>query len=430
MKKLTILFLLFSVAVKAQVTFASYGAIGGDAIDDTAAIQAAIDAENSLIGDGGEYLINGTLDFDQSFSHDIDWNGSTLKATVSMVWNVPMILIDKRTSNGGYTAMSNLTINGNNLATRGVRIFSRPILDDVDVQNFTHASGSGNSPAGFDLEFNDDDDAYGTWDFNNCDVNNIVGVNDGTIQNALGAANGVLVSHEELMSQTTRLYMRNGSITNCWGEDAQNIALFSTGIDISYSNIMQEFEDMVLDGWERRSVKGFTGNQKWTRVEFNEPDPNNPNIQGAGDIAGFLVFGAGSGATGAKNIILEDCTINGTGYYGRVTFTDADDVHVNNTTFNSQLTIWFEQYIGDFDFCGNTVASGVQIRDNSYDRVPSDGTNSDVKFGYNNTFADGYASFVSQFGFYNYSQSTLSCPEVEAPVSNQKRKNSIIGVIN
>jgi hypothetical protein len=63
-------------------------------------------------------LISQTLDIDQSFAHTIEWRGATIISSTALN---PMILVDKRASNGGLTTMRHLALDGSQTATRTTR---------------------------------------------------------------------------------------------------------------------------------------------------------------------------------------------------------------------------------------------------------------------------------------------------------------------
>ncbi len=359
------------------VNFSAYGAVGDGLTDDTAALQSALDSESSLIADAGKtFLISSKLDIDQAFEHIIEWNGSTIITNNTLN---PIIKIDKRASNGGLTSMQNLTVNGNEVASRGVEVNSKVSLYNVDATGYRQPSSV--SPAGFYINFYNDDDAYGDWVFDGCDVDNIVGASNGKTTDSLGAANGYLIYWRAVLSTSTTLIVKNAAVHDCWGEDAQTIAIFSSGLDISYSAGSMEFSNLDLYNWERRCVKAFTGNSTWTNCRFTDPNPSDSNLYSSNK-SGMVVMGAGSGATGGDNILFESCTFTGRGYDGRVIPINTDNTSFKNCIFDSGSAIALTGSIGDVTICNNNFSSSSTIY--GYGSVSYKGT---IGIGTNNTAA-------------------------------------------
>jgi len=364
------------------VNFSTYGAVGDGKKDDTKAIQAALDAEESLVAnDGAIFLISSKLDIDQKFAHTIDWNGATIitKAKLS-----PMIKVDKRSSNGGLTTMTNLNIDGNGIAQRGIECNSKVNLSNFEVDSFLQSTTA--SPAGVYIHVYNDADCYGDWIFDNVNVSDVRGADNGVTTDSWGAANGYLIYWVQVPNSPTKLIVKNGEVHDCWGEDAQAIGTFSSGIDISFSNGSMEFTNMNLYDWERRCVKNFTGNTTWTNCTFTDPSPNNPNLSSKNK-SGMVVFGMGSGAKGGDNTVFNNCNFVGKGYDGRVIGLQNDKVELNNCTFSGGAKLAFTMSIGDVTICNNVFESGSTIYDynissSNYTGVVSIGTNNSGSSGY------------------------------------------------
>ena len=344
-----------------KVNFRIYGAVGDGVADDTAALQAALDAEAELVADpGATFLISRTVEVDQDFAHTIDWNGSMIVTTSPLN---PMLLVDKRQSDGGLTSMRDLFVDGGRMATRGVELNSRVDLVNVDVARFRQVASS---PAGFYINFHDDPDAYGTWNFDQCDVSDVVGASNDITGDGVGAANGYLIYWRAVPSSRITLDVRNATVSGCWGEDAQNVALFSPGIDISDSSSGTLWTNMTFLDWERRSIKGFAANNTFVECRFTDPDPGDPNLYSSNK-SGLVVVGAGSGATGADNQMFESCSFRGRGYDGRVIVTDSTNVQFNNCAWNGGADLRFTSFgfggVGDVSVCASSFGSGSTIED-------------------------------------------------------------------
>ena len=354
--------------VDPRVNVGTYGAVGDGVADDTAALQAAFDAEPDLVADpDATFLITQTLDVDQGFAHTIDWNGSTVITSTPLN---PMIRVDKRGSGGGLTSMQNLFVDGNRTSTRGLELNSRVDLDNVDAAGFRQVASS---PAGFYINFYDDPEAYGTWSFDGCDVSDVVGASNDITGDGVGAANGYLIYWREIPTSTVTLDVRNATVTGCWGEDAQNVALFSPSIDISGSTSGTRWTNMTFLDWERRSIKGFAANNTFVNCRFTDPDPSDPNLYSSNK-SGLIAVGAGSGATGADNQTFESCSFNGRGYDGRVIVTDSTNVQFNNCTWNGGADLRFTSFgfggVGEVQSLRVDVWSGLDDQRLRSDLVP------------------------------------------------------------
>ena len=369
------------------VNFSKYGAVGDGKKDDTKAIQAALDAEESLVADeGATFLISSKLDIDQKFEHTIDWNGATIITTAKLS---PMIKVDKRSSNGGLTTMTNLNINGNGVAQRGIECNSIVNLSNFEVDKFRQSTTA--SPAGVYIHVYNDADCYGDWIFDNVNVSDVRGADNGVTTDSWGAANGYLIYWVQVPSSPTKLIVKNGEVHDCWGEDAQAIGTFSSGIDISFSNGSMEFTNMNLYDWERRCAKNFTGNTTWTNCTFTDPSPSNPNLSSKNK-SGMVVFGMGSGAKGGDNTVFNNCNFVGKGYDGRVIGLQNDKVEFNNCTFSGGARLAFTMAIGDVTICNNVFESGSSIYDYNISASKYTGQ---VLIGTNNSGSSNYIDLDS-----------------------------------
>jgi len=338
------------------VNFSKYGAVGDGKADDTKAIQAALDAESSLVANSGAvFKISSTLNIDQGFVHTINWNGATIITSSKLS---PMIQVDKRQSNGGLTTMTDLNIDGNKVAQRGIECNTRVNLTNFEVDRFRQSSTA--SPAGVYIHVYNDAECYGDWVFDNVNVSDVRGADNGVTTDSWGAANGYLIYWVDVPSSPTKLIVKNGEVHDCWGEDSQTIGTFSSGIDISYSNGSMEFINMNFYDWERRCVKNFTGNTTFTNCTFTDPSPTNPNLSSKNK-SGMVVVGMGSGAKGGDNTVFNNCTFTGTGYDGRVIALQNDYVEFNNCTFTGGSRLAFTMWIGDVTICNSVFGAGSSI---------------------------------------------------------------------
>jgi hypothetical protein len=399
MKQFIVIFFL-SACSYGQVNFSTYGAVGDGVADDTAELQAALDAEVSLIADpGATFRISSRIDIDIVSGQIIDWNGATI--TTNSALN-PMMEVDKRSANGGTTTMTDLIMDGNEVAYRGIQVDSRVVFTNVDIFSFRQPVLEV-SPAGFYINYYNDGDSYGDWIFDGCDVYDIVGTSNSNLTDAWGAANGYLIYWREVPTSTTKITIKNASVHDCWGEDAQTMAVFSVNINMSGSLGSLEINNMDLYDWERRNLKIFSGNTTVIGGTISDPSPSNPNIQ-EGTKSGLVAFGTGSQATGGDNIIFEGVTFIGLGYDGRVIPTNTSNSAFRNCIFTG-ASVAFTVDMGDFDICNSEfgVSSIFGASIYSYNEGTDYGQ---IQIDTNNTYTEGSPIDITG---YSYVETALEC---------------------
>lgn len=325
---------------KSYVNFKQFGAVGDGKTDDTAAIQNALDSEENLFADANAtFLISKQLDIDQNFEHDIDWNGANIFTNTNLLY---MFVVDKRSKNGGQTNMKNLLLNANKIASRGFLIHSKVNFKNVDAKGFRHVGSQ--SPAAFQLRGFDDDDAYGTWVFDGCDVDDIVTASDGSITNSKGAGNSVLMEWQEVPNTAVIWNWKNSTIQNCWGEDSGLFYIqdFTPNDAIGGTDNKLVAENMIFQNVERRALKGFSSNIYMYDCIFRDPAPNDQRIYSSSK-SGLAVFG-GDNNSGAEFV---RCQFEGKGYDGRLIATGVTDFLIKDCVFKGGADIAFTQIIGN-----------------------------------------------------------------------------------
>lgn len=121
------------------VSVKDFGAVGDGVTDDTLAIQAAItyckaSKTKNLTIPAGVYLVSSTLDFDvlKVFGEGVQWQSGL---ATELRANASNILVAKIGSSG---RLSNLVVNGNNLALWGLMVGgARSTLDSIEVVRCT-----------------------------------------------------------------------------------------------------------------------------------------------------------------------------------------------------------------------------------------------------------------------------------------------------
>ena len=365
------------------VNFSTFGAKGDGITDDTQAIQAALNTESKLVANAGaKFKISNTLKINQSFEHTIDWNGAKILTSSNLN---PMINIDKRASNGGITAISNLTIDGKRSATRGVHIYSRVNFTNIEITDFYQTSTS--SPAGIMVQVYDDPDAHGNWIFDNVNITKTVGASNGIITDSWGASNSMLLYWKQVPTSATNISIKNGSFNGSWGEDSGLLYVLD---QTSGKNIGGSLGSVIVDNMdfydsERRAIKGFSGNLTFNNSTFADPLPNDPNIQ-KGTKSGLVVIGSDG-----NNVKFINCEFVNKGYDGRVIAALAHKLEIKNSTFKSGATFAITLGVKDVLICNNTFEGGSIYAYN----IPSTAYNGQISIGTNNTGPSGYIKLDS-----------------------------------
>jgi hypothetical protein len=331
MKKIIYIVMLLPLMLMAQANFSTYGAVGNGVADDTAALQSALDNEPNLIADANStFRITSQLDIDAVSNQIIDWNNSTVVAANSMN---PCIRISKLTSNGGTTAMSNLVMDGNDVATRGIYSETRVVFNNVSVKDFNQGGQGNSSAAGFFFRVKDDADSMGEWTMNDCSVTNLVGASIGPTTNCVvasnvdGSVNGVLFYWDVAPTTETILTWNNLNVDGMWGDDGGGVFINNAeGLENTTSK--QIFNGGSIKNCERRALKGFSSNMEFNNVTFESPISTNPNIQ-CGTVSGMVVFGGRQ----RENIFFDGCTFIGTPYEGRVIPISLNNWSIKNSLF-------------------------------------------------------------------------------------------------
>jgi hypothetical protein len=350
--KYLIILLLFPIFLTAQVNFSTYGATNnGTTDDDTAELQAALDAESNLIADANAtFFISGKLDIDTRVGQTINWNGATIITNSRLN---PAINIDKKTVNGGATTMSNLTLDGNDLVVRGIYMESRVVFNNIIVKDLNQGSQGTSSPAGIYARVKNDADSFGAWEFNNVSILNLVGTSNGSISNCViasntdGSVNGVLWYWDIAPTTQTTVTWNNLTVDGMWGDDGGGVFI-NDNVGMKNTTSGHIFNGGIIKNCERRALKGFSSNMTFNNVTFEDVVPANPNIQ-CGTISGLVVFGSSQRA----NVDFDGCTFVGHGYDGRIIPIAVEDWSIKNSTFTGGA------YVTMTNLNGTNVINGL-----------------------------------------------------------------------
>lgn len=410
MKRLIYILLLLPFLGLSQVNFSTYGAVGNGIADDTAALNAALAAETNLIADpGATFKISNKLLIETRSNQVIEWNNSEILCATRYV-DDGIIKIKKGASNGGTTTMNNLVLNGNNVLVRGIYIETRVVFNNVTVTNLNQGSQGTVSPAGIYVRVKNDADSFGTWEFNDVTVTNLVGTSSGPNSNCVvasntdGSVNGILWYWDVKPTTQTIVTWNNLYVDGMWGDDGGGVFI-NDNVGMKTSTSKHVFNNSTINNCERRALKGFSSNMEFNNVTFEDALPSDPNIQ-CGTISGLVVFGSSQRA----NIHFDNCTFIGHNYDGRVIPIAVEDWSIKNSTFTGGA------YIAMTNLNGTNVINGL-IEANNFGTLgyiskygtSGSWTNGSIGIDTNNTWGGGSPDIrLSGSEYYSYTSSTVA----------------------
>lgn len=421
---LYILFLLPFLGVS-QVNMWTYDTGNGGNNDGTlqqSEVQAALDNESNLIVDPLATLnFSSLVAIDQIAVQTIDWNGSTIEKNFSTDY---ALWINKAGMSGSNTTMIDLIIDGNSNHGSLMFINARTQLTNVEAHSATENTSSG-GPRGIYISVTDNVGLVGEWVFDNVHLHDIK--NDfraGIAQPGTGNAQGLQINWPVTVSGAgMQFVMKNSTIENIYGDEADGIIINSPNHDISGTNNTLWFENMTMRNCERRVLKGYIGNGTWIGGNVHAADRTNPNIDTRSAPGGLFNIGAGSSADGAENWLVCGTTfhggpttpldswetminIGGTGgdtgvEFRNITWNDADDI---NTSWGNNATYDFSGFnltytISEFKLCGSTIGAASttsRSRMNKGSGFTLVG-GAKLQIDSNNTYTDGQAQFLTEY---------------------------------
>ncbi|MEG3658579.1 Ig-like domain-containing protein [Arenibacter palladensis] len=364
------------------VNFSKYGAVGDGKADDTKAIQAALDAEESLIAnEGAAFRITGTINIDKSGNQTIDFNGATITATSTLDQAF------KINKSNGLTTIIDLTINGDRKIQSAFYVQSRITATNVNV-NELYANGT--RAVAWRVEVSSASNSQGEYNFNDCDCTDVESQKNNVIGDMIGVSRCLWLRWLDTNSNTT-VNVNGGVWDGAWGDDGDLIQVEQTTNDYIH-DCKLIVTDTELKNFSRRAVKGTASNTEFHNVTFTSPYPSNPRLtstvpsSGMATMATFNITSYPNSIS--RNHVFNGCTFNNPGgYEGRIIPSRAELVTIKNCTFNTGTSLALNIRVGDIKVCGNTFVAGSTIYDYGSGGVDYVG---EISIGTNNIAQEGF----------------------------------------
>ncbi|NKI32022.1 hypothetical protein [Croceivirga thetidis] len=326
-----------------KINLAHFGVVGNGKVDDTEALQRALDSGKELYADeGSTFLISKLLVIDNQGDQSIHWNNSTI---ITNSYLEQAFHIKKES---GLLEMSNLTIEGNYLIGIGFWIHSVVNFSNVDVREL---SSRGMAAYAFRYEVTEHPNSHGDATFDNCDCKDIDTASNGIIGDSKGASR-CLIFRYGYSGPSTKISWTNSVFDGAWGDDGDLVHFEQMVSDINDSKFV--FENMELKNFSRRAVKGLTGGVQFRNTRFKSPSSNNKKLSSAIESAGLVAMGNMIQNEAAKGVKFIGCTFdNSEGYEGRLIINRQDNLEIKNCTFIRTDIAFYQDLIGDILICKN-----------------------------------------------------------------------------
>lgn len=362
-----------------SINFSSYGAIGDGKVDDTAALQAAMNAESNLVGtQGATYRISGELIINSNGDQMIDWNSSTIVAK-STVNNA--ISIKKKE---GITTVRNLNVNGNFLLSNAFNITSAFDFKNVHVLNLYSST---TRAVGWRIEV--PSIGFKVAKMDSCVADNIESANNNILGDVVGTSRAVWLRWLSVDSSTV-VEINNCTFGNIWGDDGDVFQIEQTTNNYTH-NCKLIVRNSVLKYSSRRLVKGTAANMEFYNTKFISTSKTNSRLKSSVPSSGMVTLATFNQVaypdSNSRFIKLIGCTFDNTlGYDGRIIPTRTTDFEISGCTFiNSSISFYVR--VGSGIICGNSFDQGSFINDYGTGGVSYEGT---LGIGTNNTGPTGY----------------------------------------
>ncbi|AGO48827.1 virion structural protein [Cellulophaga phage phi46:3] len=406
--------LLFPLFLNSQIP----GTDGTGSVDDTSALQSWIDSGSLTKPLGNEiYLVSETLDIDQIGAQEVDFNGATI--TVNSVADRYAILIDK--PDRSLSTLKNLTIDGNDFQRNGIKVESPVFADNVDILDFYSSTVS---IIGWAININLTN--YGDFTFTNCDVTKMYSEYNSIIGDVLGSARAYDIQVSAMPPNTFTVLIEDFVWNGFYGDDGGPIRVDdNTSENMSITNNSVTLKNGSVTAFTRRGIKMAMDNITIDNVFYKSITTSNP----------FYQYAEPAGLIGARpldtdpnglldNIVIKNCTFDGSGNYPWALIDKANAKWSNNTFVNGagiRIGNIGNSEIGDVVICGSNFGSGSKIHQQLTTVSNKAGTN--IIIDSNNIADSNYLEFTTL----NYIEQVVSdCITYEPEPSTSTRNQKLI----
>lgn len=372
----------FSVAFASDVRFVSpysnsrlspeiFGAVSGDDLDDSAAIDAlVVNAEYAIGAADGVYVKNQPSTYDRMGVFDWDMNGCRVEITSAASFRLTQVSVDAvfdittlspRIRNGEF--------DGNELYGRLFYLHGQPEFSFNDLWVHDLYSPSPIRAVAFRFSIDVEESGFTSGEFRNNRIENVVSEGNGNFNDTDGISKAWWYSMSGVEPTTTYSVVHQGNVVrNIIGDDAEAFYAIQGGGTHTHSGTWL-LDDEDYSHCTRRAVKFCLSNVTIQNSRIEEiPNDLFRSAQQMGSMVDFF-------STQSTNL-LENITVTGNtirtvdgaaGHYHFISLTEIDGALIaNNTIEMTNLENYAGVRLGSGTSSYRGVLRNVEIRDNDF----------------------------------------------------------------
>ncbi|AGO49463.1 structural protein [Cellulophaga phage phi4:1] len=323
-----------------------FGADPTGVVDSSDAFEDAFnDGRKVVLGHNATYLILQNKDFTRAGTIEVEGNGSTIITNPS-VRQSRLFLFSTTVD---LIKIKDLNVDGKNFLGVAFYIQTNFDFNNIRIKNIYDDVSAA-------LAFRVDvGKQFTTSNFTNCYVDNVNAPIGGSIGDASGACRAIMVNWN-YTDEPTQIRIKGGKYSNVFGNDGDIFQLAQANNNHTH-NCKTIVEDVILENWSRRAIKGTSSGIELYRVRFISTVVGDPRTIG-GTPSGMLTFSIHNSTTtpNERNKYGKaiDCIFdNRNGYDGRILATNTGSLQIKGCTFiNSQFV--FNSVVGNTELIDNT----------------------------------------------------------------------------
>ncbi|ADY30434.1 hypothetical protein Celly_2617 [Cellulophaga lytica DSM 7489] len=320
---------------KSRLSIEVFGAISGDGVDDSAAIDAAINnIEVATASPNGLYVKNKPSTYKREGNFDWNLNGAKIETTSNSDFRINTFDVDyiftfynlsPRIYNGEFDGTDTY---GRLIWLRGQQSF---YFADLNVHNYHSTSNA----RGIAFRVNMYPQSYGfnKGEFYRNTINNISSASDGIANNVNGLSKGILLGLYE--DGAADVFLEDNIITNIIGDDAECLYIAPHGSATMDNNVNFYLTNETYKYAKRRQAKITVSNVHIRDSYFEAPGVAQDFNGQAAVILG--VFSTKKGQTNKNfELINSDLVSNNIPTMGAIAVTELEDAKIigNRITFS------------------------------------------------------------------------------------------------